>query len=985
MIRERTALSGFPDGTAAISAAENGVVDMRKRIHAWLLVGTLVLLWLLPGCSGSGLTGADDDAIDAAKCAQSEYEQYLAGKSAAPAGSEICIAGTQWSDCEGYQPQIVELDGVQAVTTESTGSISFTFSAEHTGLYDLELDYYPLEGYGDTIDRTLYLDGKIPYSEARSILLQRQFADSGEKRYSTSGNEYRRSQQELVQWYTTEARSGYGFVDAPLKLYLEAGEHTITLESIAEPVAIGALRLFVRQELPDYAEALSCWQAQGLKEASRTLIYEAEDASRKSSATLYAVEDRSSCETTPYQATLIQLNCIGSTNWKQRGQWIEWTVQAPEDGLYTLSMRVKQDYVSGASATRRLYINGEVPFAEAENLTVPYDLKWQIFTPGDENGAYRFYLREGENTIRLEVVTGRLAPILIQVRQTVSNLTALYRRITAIVGSFPDALRDYHLEKSIPDMVAIMTQAHTELSAANVLLEQLSGNKGEQSTYIDQMLVLLDTMVKDKDSIPEQMSTFSDRINALSSWAASAAEVPLLIDKLSIGGKQQLKADGNFFRQIWFAVRGFIASFQVDYYTVESMVEQETDREITLWLASTSGRDQASILRDLADQYFTARTGIRLNIRLVNMDVLWQAVASNMGPDVAIFQGQAQPLNYGVRGALYDLSQFEDCDQVLSRFASSAVAPFTLGDSVYGLPEQQVFTMMFTRDDILQELGLAAPQTWEELYAMIPVLQEHGMEIGLPQPTTVQSGSDATSLNPMYTSLLLQNGASIYDEQNRLCVLDDLTAVNCFTQWAEFYTKYNFTKTYSPINRFRTGTMPIVLADYTFYNSLVLAAPEIDGAWQMLPIPGTQQPDGTIDRSTSSSGSACMIFANTTDAQASWEFLKWWTSAETQTGYGRELETVQGASARWPTANLEAMEQLGWTPAAARELKNQWSYVEGIPEVPGGYYVGRTVSNAIKSAINMGENPRESILDAIEDINREIISKRKELGLEVDE
>lgn len=489
--------------------------------------------------------------------------------------------------------------------------------------------------------------------------------------------------------------------------------------------------------------------------------------------------------------------------------------------------------------------------------------------------------------------------------------------------------------------------------------------------------------MRDKDVIPEQMSTFSDRINGLSSWAASAAEVPLLIDKIAVGGTEKsLKADGNVFQQLWFTIVNFVASFKVDYYTVESMFDQETDREITLWLASNSGRDQASILRDLADKYFTSKTGIKLNIRLVNMGVLWQAVASDVGPDVAILQGQAQPLNYGVRGALYDLSQFPDCEEVLGRFDESAVTPFRLGDSVYGLPEQQVFMMMFTRTDILNELGITAPQTWDELINLIPVLQEQGMEIGLPQPTTVQSGSDSTALNQMFTSLLLQNGASIYDEENRLCVLDDLTAVNCFVEWSEFYTKYNFTKSYSNINRFRTGTMPIVLADYTFYNSLVLAAPEIDGAWEMIPIPGTQQEDGTISRETSSAGSACMIFANTQDEQASWEFLKWWTSTETQVMYGRELETIQGASARWPTANLEAMEQLGWTAAASRALKTQWEYVVGIPEVPGGYYVGRTVSNAIKSTINMGENARESILDAIEDINKEIISKRKEFGLE---
>jgi len=957
---------------------------MLKRLRAMIIVGMLICICTLSGCGLSAFDPSAFGPVDIDARSLSEYERYIEGKKAAPKDAMIEIAGSDFSAVEGFEVRTTELDGVLAAVTGVEGSISYTFTVAESGLYDLKIDYYPLEGYGDTIERALYLDGKIPYSEARSILFRRQFRDEGAKRYSTSGNEYRRSQTELTAWYTADAQSGYGFVDEPLKFYLEAGEHTLTLESIAEPMAIGALRFFVRDTLPTYNQVLAQYESQGLKRGSWQQTYEAEDASRKSDSTLYAVEDRSSCENTPYESTLILLNCIGSNNWKYRGQWIEWTVTVPEEGLYTLSFRVKQDYVSGASAARRLYINGEVPFDEARILSIPYDLSWQIFTPGDGEEAYLFHLREGENTIRLEAVTGELAPILIQVRETTADLTALYRRITAIVGSFPDALRDYHLEDAVPGMISVMENAYVELNAANALLEEISGNKGEQSAYIDQMLALLETMMKDKDVIPEQMSTFSDRINGLSSWAASAAEVPLLIDKFTVSGEEtaDLKAEGSIFERLWFTADNFIASFQVDYYTVESMIDQETDREITLWLSSTSGRDQASILRDLVDKYFTGETGIKVNIRLVNMSVLWQAVASDVGPDIAILQGQAQPLNYGVRGALYDLTEFEECEEVLARFAESAVVPFRLGDSVYGLPEQQVFTMMFTRTDVLEELGISAPQTWDELYALIPALQEQGMEIGLPQPTTVQSGSDATSLNAMYTTLLLQNGAQIYDAENRLCVLDELTAVNCFTEWSEFYTKYNFTKSYSNINRFRTGTMPIVLADYTFYNSLVLAAPEIDGAWEMLPIPGTVQPDGTISRDTSSSGSSCMIFANTRDADASWEFLKWWTSTETQVLYGRELETIQGASARWPTANLEAMEKLGWASAASKALKEQWAFVHGIPEVPGGYYVGRTVANAIKSAINMGENPRESILDAVEDINEEIISKRKEFGLE---
>ncbi len=125
-----------------------------------------------------------------------------------------------------------------------------------------------------------------------------------------------------------------------------------------------------------------------------------------------------------------------------------------------------------------------------------------------------------------------------------------------------------------------------------------------------------------------------------------------------------------------------------------------------------------------------------------------------------------------------------------------------------------------------------------------------------------------------------------------------------------------------------------------------------------------------------------MTFANTQDAQASWEFIKWWTSAQTQELYGRELESMQGASARWPTANLEAFDRLGWNTNALVALKEQRKFLIGVPEVPGGYYVGRTISNAIKSVINMGESPRETILDAVDKINEEIISKRREFGME---
>jgi len=283
--------------------------------------------------------------------------------------------------------------------------------------------------------------------------------------------------------------------------------------------------------------------------------------------------------------------------------------------------------------------------------------------------------------------------------------------------------------------------------------------------------------------------------------------------------------------------------------------------------------------------------------------------------------------------------------------------------------------------DILDELDIEPPETWTDLYSIIPVLQENGYDVGLPTPTGVQSGSISTDLNTMFAALLLQNGGRVYTDDGHTA-LGDLVAVNSFIQWTEFYTKYNVSKSFSAINRFRTGEMPILLSSYNFYNTLVVGAPEINGLWEMMPIPGTLKEGGVIDRSASSTITSIIMFKNARDPKAAWEFMKWWTSEDGQTAYGLEIEALQGESARWPTANKKAMANMPWRQNVGQMIQEQWQWVVGIPEVAGSYYVGRSVDNAIKSVINSKTSPLDTYLDAVEAIDSEIRYKRKEFGLE---
>lgn len=83
------------------------------------------------------------------------------------------------------------------------------------------------------------------------------------------------------------------------------------------------------------------------------------------------------------------------------------------------------------------------------------------------------------------------------------------------------------------------------------------------------------------------------------------------------------------------------------------------------------------------------------------------------GPDVALFVASTDPVNLAARGAVTPLSDFEDFDQVRENFFDNNLIPYRYKDKVYGLPCTAEFPMMFVRTDVLEELGLSIPQTWE--------------------------------------------------------------------------------------------------------------------------------------------------------------------------------------------------------------------------------------------------------------------------------
>lgn len=980
--------------------SEEKAMQLYKKTVAVILAMLCLVTAGGPLSSADNSTGAQADASAGNASGKSlsysavSYEDYLAAAASdARPDEEIVIDALSFSSATAEVSVRTEKDEVSGeeysgLYCGDSGEITWSFNVKTAGLYELSVMYFNVKDSGNDIERSLYLDGVIPYSDAGNLVFSRTWKDKGEKIFNeNSGNESRRSQQEVHVWSQVSLRATTGYHDSNLLFYLSAGAHTVSFKAVNESMVIKSLTFSNSDEPMPYEQVKKEYDKNGYKQAGKesTVKVQGEDAAYKSSSTLYAVEDRSSSLNEPYELSKILLNCIGGTTWKYQGAWIEWEVEVPESGLYNIYIRAKQNFSSGVVYTKTLTVDGEIPFAEAKNMSFRYDTDWQIISPQTEDGENCLvYLTAGTtHTIRLTNTLGEFGDLLRKIENSSQTLSALYRRVCMVVGTSVDTNRDYELERYIPELMDIITGQYEAFGGYIDTLERLAGGAGEQTVSLEQVCTQLLYYIENEEEIPSKISGLSDCISSLASWITTVTDQAVLIDYITVSSpKAEVpRADNGFWGKLWNEIRAYINSYFSQYTLVESVDPEKGQSVVTLWLANTVGRDQANIIKQLAQSTYTQTTGSVLDIELVDMSILLRAVAAGNGPDVGIYIDQATPINYGIRSALQDLTEFDDLDEVLERFDEGAVIPFTFNGAVYALPETETYLMMFVRTDIFNELGLEAPQTWSELYDMVPTLNRNYYDVSLPSPL---SGGDVTStgLNGMFASLLLQNDASVYNADGSRCVLNELNAVNTFVEWSEMYTKYLFPKTTDAITYFRIGTAPIVFNNFSFYNQLVVGAPEIRGMWEMYPLPGRVDENGNIRRDVAATLTSCVMYANAKDKQASWEFLKWWTSDEIQSAYATEIEALQGKSGRWMTANVNAMETIGWSSVELAKIKEGLSFAQGIPEVAGGYYVGRSIDNAIKMVINSGEIPRETLLDYVDDINTEIISKRKELGIE---
>ena len=938
--------------------------DVKKNMTVFLTALLLfvdVIHFTVPAGASDSRTGD----VEAFTFQRDTYAYYKESHGDSSQGSEEITV----SAAEGVSLRNEVIDEKQAVILEDGQKASYQFTIKDAGYYNLAVEYYPTEGKGLDFTLGFEIDGVSPFAEAGEISFPRLYKDESHKKYDANDNQLRSSSIEAKNWITAYAADTTGYYNEDFKFYLTEGAHTLEVVAVEERIAIHALHIKTRPQPLSYRDYYRQLSEKGVQKTENVYqVIQAEEASLKSSRTLYPLYDRVSPLTEPYSVSKIRLNYIGGVNWKFPGQWIEWELETKEEGFYQIALRTRQSYKSGLYSSRRIYINGEVPFQEAQCVEFGYHTDWKNETLNDKEGnAYWFYLKKGVNTLRMEEISGNLSEAVMILNDALTNLNALYRSIIMLTGANPDPYRDYEFEKHIKGINEMLLKYGNTLAEQKKKIEETAGGPGESLSVLESFSLQLKSIADKPHTIPERLEDFRANISALSSLLIGLVQQPLDLDCITLKSedKKLPKSDVGFFGGLVNEIKSLFYSFIIDYSVIGNLDNGGT--RIDVWVPS--GRDQANLIKHISGESFTQKYNINIQVSLVDIGSLLPAIVARKAPDVVVNVPRDVPVNYGVRGSLVDLAEFNDFDETAKRFQESAVVPLGFDGKVYALPETQSYHMMFFRKDIFTDLKLTPPDTWEEFTRVAARLKKKNLEVGIPF-------DDVNS----FAAFLFQNKGTYYTENGSRCMLGEEAGINAFIQWTKLKTDYNLPLTFDFTNRFKTGEMPLAIADFTAYNNLCVFAPEINGLWAMTPIPGTME-DGTLNRSQTSAGVNVVMLRQSEKNEAAWSFIKWWTSAEVQREYGSELEVLMGASARYPTANKEAFAKIPWSSGQYKEIESQRQWIKPVEEVVGGYFTARHLLNAFRAVAIADKDPRDTLLDYVDIINQEIKEKRIELGV----
>lgn len=866
--------------------------------------------------------------------------------------------------------------GGSVVAFGENGNITFEVNAPASGGYTITIDYFVPDIYFFNLVLDISVNGEYQFLEEHSLDMPVRWADESQNYGQDEfGNDMLPVPTRIFSWESRTLNSTMYNLRTPFVFYLRKGSNIITIANNNVAFLLGRMTLNTEETLPSAQEYRNI-HSLASSGSDLPLIVEGENYSAKSQSFIVPVRS-SNHNATPYVPGFQRVNALGESTWMEPGNFVEYTFTVPEDGLYYTVFRYRITVAKNRPAFKNIEIDGQPLFYEMMNYPFAFTGSGYAHEPVSADGEpVPLFLTKGSHVLRIESTADMLFETHENLIRIINALNDMTINITFVTGNRRDRFREWNIEEYVPnireDLLAFADDLDNEYRNLSVIFGEGNTNEIANLQVSGRMLLEfagnLDMLVNNLDRLSQGTMSVTELISVILPNLLNQA---MEIEKIYITGDLSCLPPPN---RGWFsAMLEHFRQFLLTFVLRQDQSGTSRDDRLNIWVGKNMM--QVELMRERFRE-FTALTGIPVNISAMpDEQRLLLAVSAGAGPDLVIGASNFRPFDFALRGAIYNLRQFPDFPDILSDFHPEMFVPFIFNDGVYAVPETLDFIVTYYRRDILERLGLEAPETWEDVIAMLPDLARFGMQFNSPI-----SNAGALKHFGVTVPFILQFEGQIYSKDGSHVELGDPNTVAAFRFMTDLYTRYSLPENIpSFYNSFRRGTVPIGMANLQNYYLIRFGAPELQGQWGMVPSVGVLGADGEVRNYQSAVASSNMIMASSKRVDEAWEALKWWMKADTQLNYANDLQLRFGSQFIHMTANITAFSGMRTMPEDDKQvILRQLESTREIPRNPAYFQVERSLSNAWNATVFQGVSPRTALDNAIIESNREIANKLTE-------
>ena len=941
----------------------------------WIAAAGVIAALFLFGNNTKYISGTEEDKVQAAFSLlnnslgnrPTRYSQFMAN-------GEMQTGRGRYTAQPDSGLELEDYDGL-AVSLDYNETAEYLIEIDTPGLYYLIMDYKPMQDTLADFHVEIMINDNQDFDEMKNIGLPLYWSDET-KDYPVDryGDQVAPRQVRREEWTEAYLYNNTYYTCDPLLFNFDAGINVIKITNISnDGLGLGTIIAEAPPlEVPTYEDYHM--QYTGSLVTSMVTINSNSYAWKNTTQAIYGSENNPALM--PHDSEYKLLNTL---NWTESGSEVTYEMEVPEDGFYHIALHYKNSKEE-FDVFNTIRIDGLVPFKELKNYAfASTGSHWENEVLSDEQGIpYEFYLTKGVHTITLRSEMEPIVEAYQYARLISEHVMQLELEITKITGANRDENRTWQMTRYIPEIPDYLEAYVTLINHIKYTLQNYTPNGVNSAllSYLDKALDFIVEMQEYPDEIAlykQNLTSGRDNsvLKSMSNFTTELVTQDFSLDRIYVYGNQELpRANARILSSLGNGFKTLIYSF-----TSEKFNQDNDPEALNIWVNRAT--THVDLLQKMADTEFTPKTGIKVKISIMpDANKLTLAQAANETPDLALGLLSHLPFELASRGAIYDMTQFEDFWAVANRFVPGSLVPYTYNEGVYAIPETLDFYALIYRKDIYDSLGLKPPNTWQEVTEQLPTLQRYGMNF-------YHNISSGVGYKWYYqtSSLILQHNGRLFTEDGLRTAIDQPNGVKGIQALGDLFIAYSLPKeVISFFDSFRYGTLPIGIVNLNDYILIKNGAPELEGQWRLSDYPGTIQEDGTISRWYIANGTGGVIFKNSEKVNDAWEFLKWWTDYETQVNYTYTLQSTYGKTFVWLPSNVEAVKEAPFDQADKQVILDQIVWLRDITRTPGQYMLERSISDIWNTMINDGVTAQVAIDEQVIGINREINRKMKELG-----